>query len=334
MKQQDFEQHHQALWRRIELVLDSPHKYTTESRVHLAQFPADYRQLCHCLAIAKHRAYSPYLVDRINRLVLACHNLLYSQSPRFRYQWLRFFFAGFPQVLHANRRYIQVAALLFVLPMLVTGVLCYLDGEMIYAVMDWQQVSRMERMYDPEASVLGREREAATDLYMFGFYIFNNIGIAFREFAGGLFFGLYTVFIIVFNGVYIGAVAGHLTQLGYHSTFYPFVIGHGAFELTGLVLCGAAGLKIGMALVDPGQRSRAAALQVASREAVQIVLGAAAMLLIAAFIEAFWSSKTSVPIVVKVGVGIVCWILVLSYMRLGAGARPRTAEAGAADQWI
>lgn len=320
MKQQHFEQQYEALWSRIETLLETARKKKKDRDQDLSQLPGDYRKLCHCLALAKHRRYSPYLVDRLNRMVLACHNLLYSQSPRFRYQWLRFFVVDFPRVLYKNRWYNRMAAALFVLPMLVLGVLCYLNGEMIYALMEWHQVIQMEDMYDPGARVLGREREADTDLYMFGYYIFNNIGIAFREFAGGLFFGLYTIFILLFNGVHIGAVAGHLTQLGYQSTFYPFVIGHGAFELTGLVLCGGAGLKIGMALVDPGQQTRIAALRESSREAVQIVLGAAAMLLVAAFIEAFWSSKASVPIAIKLAVGAVFWILVLSYLRYAGRA--------------
>lgn len=313
MKQQDFEKHNESLWQRLESLLaslESQHKDRDKQR----QLPADYRQVCHHLALAKHRRYSPYLVDRLNRIVLACHNLLYSQSARFRYQWLRFLFVDYPRVLHNNRRYIWLATFLFVGPLLALAAACYFDPDFIYSVMDWQQVRGMESMYDPAARVLGREREADTDMYMFGHYIQNNIGIAFREFAGGIFFGIITAVVLVFNGIVIGAVMGHLTQLGYASTFYPFVVGHGAFELTAIVLSGAAGLKIGMSLIDPGPLKRSIALRKASREAVQIVLGAAAMLLIAAFIEAFWSSKASLPIEVKVGVGLWLWVLVLAYL--------------------
>lgn len=48
-----------------------------------------------------------------------------------------------------------------------------------------------------------------------------------------------------------GAIAGHLTDIGYGQTFWPFVIGHGAFELTAIALAGAAGLKLGWALLAP-----------------------------------------------------------------------------------
>jgi uncharacterized membrane protein SpoIIM required for sporulation len=323
VKQQDFEHHHRALWERLEerLAALPANKTAVASR----DFPADYRQVCHHLALAKHRRYSPFLVDRLNAIVVACHNLLYSQSARFRYQWLRFLLVDYPRVLHRNRVFIWVAMFLFTAPFIGLGLLCYFDPDFIYAVMDWQQVRNMESMYDPAARVLGREREADTDLMMFGHYIQNNIGIAFREFAGGIFFGLITVVVLIFNGVALGAVTGHLTQLGYVSTFYPFVIGHGSFELTAIVLSGAAGLKLGMALIDPGSATRLAALRTAGREAVQIVLGAAAMLLIAAFIEAFWSSKASLPIALKISVGAVLWILVLGYL-LFAGRSHRRAD--------
>jgi len=207
----------------------------------------------------------------------------------------------------------RLANLLFYGPAIVIGLLCYFDSDFVYSILPSEQVRMVESMYDPDARVLGRERESDTDLYMFGFYIRNNIGIAFREFAGGVFFGLGTLFFVIFNGVFLGAVFGHLTQVGYHSTLYPFVIGHGAFELTAIVIAGAAGLKLGAALIDPGPLTRVAALRAAGREAIPIILGATFMLVIAAVLEAFWSSKASLPIGLKLGVGALFWCLVLYY---------------------
>ena len=91
------------------------------------------------------------------------------------------------------------------------------------------------------------------------------------------------------------------------------MIGHGSFELTALVLAGAAGLMLGHALVAPGVRTRAVALREAGRRAISIVFGATLMLLIAAFIEAFWSSSTLVSPTVKYWVGGALWVLVFSY---------------------
>ncbi|GAB1259254.1 stage II sporulation protein M [Aurantivibrio plasticivorans] len=322
MRQQDFELQYTALWLDLEAWLSTSRwrwrkkkEQEPVSEEFIARVPEAYRLVCHHLALAKKRRYSPHLVDRLNRIVVGCHNRLYAGNPRFRYQWLRFFIIDFPRALHDNSLYVKWATILFLIPGIMLGVLCYFNPEMIYSVMSWDQVREMESMYDPSRRILGREREADTDLFMFGFYIYNNIGIAFREFAGGILLGVYTVFVLLFNGVILGAVTGHLTQLGYYETFYPFVIGHGSFELTAIVLAGAAGLKLGVSIISPGHFTRLGSLREASREAVKIVIGAGVMLLIAAFIEAFWSSKASTPVWVKLSVGAVLWALVLGYIK-------------------
>jgi uncharacterized membrane protein SpoIIM required for sporulation len=118
---------------------------------------------------------------------------------------------------------------------------------------------------------------------------------------------------LLFNGIVLGAVAGHLTRLGFHDTFWPFVSGHGAFELTAIVICGAAGLMLGHAVLAPGQYTRTQALVRQGREAVQLVLGAAMMLLVAAFIEAFWSASL-VAIELKYTIAALLWGLVILYL--------------------
>jgi uncharacterized membrane protein SpoIIM required for sporulation len=106
------------------------------------------------------------------------------------------------------------------------------------------------------------------------------------------------------------------------------VITHGAFELTGIVLSGAAGLRLGHALVAPGRRTRLEALKHHAHETVVMMYGVFGLLLIAAFVEAFWSSSRWIPPVVKYASGATCWLLVLAY--LGWQGRPRAAAAAAA----
>jgi uncharacterized membrane protein SpoIIM required for sporulation len=151
---------------------------------------------------------------------------------------------------------------------------------------------------------------------MFGYYIMNNIGIAFQTFASGLLFGLGSLFFLLFNGLMIGAVAGHLTQIGYGETFWSFVVGHGAFELTAIALAGAAGLKIGWALLVPGRLPRAEALRIAAGSSVRLVGGVIVFLLLAAFIEAYWSSMALASPTLKYAVGAALWLLVLAYLLL------------------
>jgi len=137
------------------------------------------------------------------------------------------------------------------------------------------------------------------------------------------------VFFLAYNGAFGGALAGYLTERGLASTFYSFVAPHSAFELTAIVLAGAAGLRLGYAWVAPGRYTRLESLRLAARHAVVIVYGVIGLLLIAAAIEAFWSSARWIAPAVKYGVGGACWVLVLAY--LGWQGRPRAAAAAKAE---
>ncbi|WP_281647001.1 stage II sporulation protein M [Parendozoicomonas sp. Alg238-R29] len=321
MKQQTFEKNHCATWELLETEFgESTPKSKNEDKPQFdkSRFAPLYRETCHHLAQAKHRSYSPHLVDRLNRLVLVMHNTLYSNNSRFRYQGLRFLIQDFPQALYDNRRYIGISAALFLLPGLFMFIACLTNDSMIYTMMEPVQVRQFEAMYDPANSALGRERQSDTDLAMFGYYIQNNIGISFRTFASGIAFGLGSIFFMVFNGLNIGAVFGHITRIGFEETFYPFVVGHGSFELTAIVFSGAAGLKMGFTLLAPGSYRRLTALRLAANDAIRIIYGSTLMLLIAAFLEAFWSSSSTLPVAVKYGVGALLWVLVLGWCTLAA----------------
>ncbi|MDJ0807212.1 MAG: stage II sporulation protein M [Gammaproteobacteria bacterium] len=318
MRQEQFEQEHAELWQALEeqlADLEQPRFKRIQKRMGGPEFPSRYRRVCTHYSLALSRAYSPALQERLHSLVLRGHPHLYRQQTAWRWRILHFVLLGFPRALRRHSSYFWVSLAVFLLPALLVGVGCYQDRDLIYSILDEQTVASMETMYDPANRQPGRapERSSETDFVMFGYYIMNNIGIGFRAFAGGILLGVGTLFLLLFNGVVLGGVAGHLTRLGYQDTFWPFVSGHGAFELTAIVICGAAGLMLGHALLAPGQRTRLMALKQQAAAALQLVMGAALMLLLAAFIEAFWSSS-SLPIGAKYSVAALLWLLVVLYL--------------------
>lgn len=310
MKQLEFEAQNQEFWRELDDLLKSPADAGDDQ---LRRFPQDYRRLCQNLALAKSRQYSMNLIGYLNDLVQAGYQNLYSSQLSKGKSLLDFFAYGFPSVLRNNGPTLWLAAAVFVLPYLALMIGCWLNDELIYSLMDPFQVRMMESMYEPSLQRFGRERQSDSDVLMFGYYIYNNIGIAFRCFATGIFAGVGSLFTLAFNGLVIGGVSGHLSNLGYGITFYPFVIGHGSFELTAIVFSGAAGLKLGYALIAPGQLSRKQALVRAASDAIKIMYGVFVMLMIAAFIEAFWSSSSTIPDSIKYIVGAALWLFVFYY---------------------
>ena len=162
-------------------------------------------------------------------------------------------------------------------------------------------------------------RDAGTDAGMAGFYVYNNVGIAFRCFATGILLGVGSLFFLVYNGLVTGTVAGYVMSAGYGQNIWTFMCGHAPFELTAIVISGAAGLQMGYSLVETGGRTRVGSLRQVAPSIARQILGAACLLLIAAVVEGFWS-PSSVPAPVKWTVSAVFSILVLTYIGLAGGS--------------
>ncbi|HID50295.1 MAG TPA: stage II sporulation protein M [Chromatiales bacterium] len=317
MKQEQFIRAHEADWRRLEAWLAKPDGHA--ERAPAEEFSALYREACQHLALARARLYSRHLIERLDRLVLQSHQILYGERRNLWKDMAAYVTRGFPAAVRRQWRLVLVAALLFYVPLAGMLTVVQRNPDMVYTVLDSDTLRRLEHMYDPDNREVGRDRkrQSDTDLLMFGFYVKNNTGIGFRTFASGLLFGIGTILVVVFNGLYIGAAAGHLTQLGYAETFWSFVAGHSALELNAIVLSGAAGLRLGLALLSPGRRTRLRALREESRTALQLVYGAAGMFILAAMVEAFWSPATWLPPLSKYVAGIALWVLLLAYFGFG-----------------
>lgn len=317
MKQERFVALHAREWDSLRSWLSALERQPkrTLRQEQALDFPAAYRRVCHHLALARARGYSHEVTDRLQHIVQQGHRVLYRPpAPRW-HRAATFLVAGFPRLVRSQWRCMLVAAVLFYVPALITLVLMQLRPELAHTVFTSAQLAQFEKMYDPANPHLGRS--SGTDLQMFGFYVMNNVGIAFRTFASGLLFGVGAIYVLGANGVLIGGVAGHLTAIGYGGPFWRFVVAHSAFELSALVIAGGAGLKLGLTLLAPGRQRRGPALVAAGWIGAQLALGAFAMLLAAAFIEAYWSSIAGFSDGLKFGSGALLWLLVLGWLWRG-----------------
>lgn len=336
----EFEARHHALWDELQGLLEAADRpawplnwrragRASRPRPDPARLAWLHRRCCEHLALATSRGYPLGLTQRLEGLAERAHRLIYRQQDFGLHRLRRLLLVDFPQAVRAMRGPLLVATLMFLGPALAMGWATWREPGFVLTVLDVASVAEFETMYGPSDGPIGRsDRDAQTDWRMFGFYILNNIGVAFRCFAAGLAFGVGSLFFLGFNGALGGAVAGFLTVRGHGEAFWSFVATHAAFELTAIVLAGAAGLRLGQALLMPGRLSRLAALKAAGRAAMPVVWGAAVMLVIAAAVEAFWSSARWVPPGVKYAVAGACWALVIAY--LGWQGRPARGRGDAA----
>ena len=319
MKQNEFIRRYEPLWQEFENTL-------AESRsTNVADLPASYRTICHHLSLAKLRSYSPALQERLNQIALKGHQHLYAGKNDNATDIGRVFSTDFPRCVRQHKYYVLVSALLFFGPLIWMTLGILKDPGLAYSVIDADKAQEYTRMYSEAHE--DSTRTASDDVTMFGFYIWNNVSIALRTFASGLILGVGAITILLFNGVYIGAVSGLIATSGYGDTFWSFVIGHGSFELTAIVLAGASGMKIGFAILLPGRLRRGQAVRQAALDTAPMVYGFVAMLIIAAALEAFWSPSSAVSNTVKYVVGSTLWVLVLAYLAL-AGRGGQSDQSG------
>lgn len=313
MKQKQFELQHAQLWANIEAVLQGQSTQTET-------FPSLYRRLCQSLALATQRGYSPALTDYLQKMALDCHSRLYGHAierPATLRHWLT---RELPHRVREEWRLLLLATIVFWGVALAVGLLVWLKPHWIYSFISSQQLADMQRMYQPGQIRAGRGGEG--DVMMFGFYIWHNVSITFRTFAGGILGGIPALASLAFNGMHLGAVGSWLSKdPATRETFWSFVITHSSFEITGLMLSGIAGMRLGLSLIHPGRLSRRHALLLASQRMFPLIVGAALLTVLAAFFEGFWSASAAVPSHVKYAVGGLCWMLVIAFFALAGRSR-------------
>jgi uncharacterized membrane protein SpoIIM required for sporulation len=311
MRQEAFERAGASRWQAFEHTLDA-----LDAREPVQDFPRQYRLVCQDLVLARDRQFEVSLVERLNALALRGHQHLYGARPASS-GFVDLFLRRFPRAVRREWRLVALMCVFFYGVGGLVFVLAQRTPELVYSILDPLQAARYEEMYDPAAAHQIEERSATEGVGMFFFYLGNNLGVDVRTFAGGILFGVGSLFIVILNAVLIGATAAHIQNVGLGETFWPFVIGHGSFELAACVLSGVAGMRMGLALVATGARSRADELRAATRGSIPIVYGVALMTVIAAVLEALWSGQPAIPANVRVGVGAALWALVGVWLALG-----------------
>src|SRR5262245_49914014 len=171
MRQAPFEAAYAKEWDEFESFLDTKKE---KPPFDAAEMPERYRRICHQLALAQDRRYSPDLVDRLNGLALRGHHALYATQRRQSGRAVEFMLSGFPRLVRAEWRVVCAAALLFFGPLgLLIGAL-QIYPEFVHYLLEPEQIAQFHSMYDPANRRLGM-READGSLQMFGFYIWNNV---------------------------------------------------------------------------------------------------------------------------------------------------------------
>lgn len=290
-----------------------------------------YRAAAADLALARRRYPGDPVVARLEALVTRARPLVYPRSAR-RGELVRFFSTAYWQRVRERPGMLALAAALLVAPAALATAWALSDPGAAVGVVP----SQFRGAADPPlAHGISGARESAFTAQLFT----HNIAVTFAAFAIGITAGLGTAALLVFNGGLLGAVSGLAFGAGNGTAFVRFVAGHGLLELSCVVVCSAAGMRVGWGWVSPGPRRRGQSLGQEARAAVEIVLGTMPWLVVAALAEAFVRpAGLPLGVVVAIGLGLagLFWTLVAVRGRTRAAPAttrvPRSSSSPAGDR--
>jgi uncharacterized membrane protein SpoIIM required for sporulation len=310
MTEQIFIQQREPVWNEFARLIAGK---KSELKKGAVSFVRKFREITQDINTAKSCGFDPAIVERLNALINEGNQILYAQRNWPLKEPLRFIWRTFPQKVRSQWKGILAVTMLFYSFTIFFSLLCIRFPGIAEELVSPDQLEYYAEMYNPENTHFLKPRDVSNDADAFGFYIYNNISIAFRTFAGGIIAGIGSLFFLLFNAGFLGIVTGHIINTGFAQTFFPFVIAHSAFEITAIIFSAYAGLLLGYRFFITKGLTRGASVKKAGRDAFPIITGSTIMLVIAAVIEAFWSSKHSFSFMLRITFGISMWILALLY---------------------
>ena len=286
------------------------------------EFVREYRDLTADLARLRTatRGREATEVFYLNRLVASAHNLLYRRRSLPLRTVGHFFFHEAPREIRASTLPILLAASLLGLPAGIAYTAIVRDPRVARMFVSPEMFDRAARGVQSAQHGEGyiKDPQLFRPVMATGI-ITNNVQVAFLAFAFGITAGVFTIWILLANGISLGAVFGLYASKGIGPLLLAFVAPHGVLELSAIAISGGAGFLLAAGMLVPGNRTRRTALIENGRRAITLVGGAALMLVVAGVLEGFVSPIEWWPLQGKLAVSGVTAVLLYAYIRLGAG---------------
>ncbi len=294
----------------------------------LPDFAARYREVAADLARARTYRAGPAILSRLERLAAAGHNALYrDERSTWRQIWI-VLARECPAAVVEARRYVLLAFLTFIVPAAAGFALLRERPALAAELLPDVMLRRAEAGEIRKAAGRGYVDVAPEDrALMASGIITNNVRVAIACFAGGIFLGVGSLVLLAYNGLAIGAFAGHFANAGLLDYLLTFILGHGALELFAIWVAGAAGFLLGRSVVAPGRLSRSDALVLSGRLAVRMIGATALLLIVAGMIEGFVSAG-GYGVGARVGASAASLGLLAAYLLNGVRARAASSASG------
>lgn len=312
---------HKASWAELEQLVERFQKKNRGIQAaDIDRLTLLYKKTSAHLAYVRSYYPSDELTQYLNQLVSRAHNLTYKQQATSWQQITYFFGTYFILLIQKRLTFMAIAAFLFVIGGIFGYAAVMIDPLNLYYVLP----AGMAEQIDPAR--LGEGHDAINSPVVSTMIMTNNMRVAILAFVSGVTFGLVPIYLLLFNGLLIGALAAIYQQAGSSYAFWAYILPHGVIELTAIFIAGGAGLYMGYRMLVPGRYARKHQFLEAVKESAQLLLATLPLFFIAGVIEGFITPSTTLSLETKYGVAIVTLLLLVIWYLFGQRRR-RTQSA-------
>lgn len=285
-------------WDRLERLLGEVDRSGLRqlSRAELRELALLYRQVAADLSVLRRDETAGTYSSYVNQLLARAHNVVYSGRKAGAGSLWRFLRDDYPVIFQRNLRFVAASLMVSLACGLLGVVVTSARPEFMTHFLGPQMIATMERHQMWTHSIVGVAPMATSAIMT------NNLSVSFATFAGGITFGLWTLFSLYSNGMLLGVIGAACHHYGMSLALWSFVAAHGSLELPSIVIAGAAGLRLGQAMVFPGEYRWKDSVARGGMEATRLVSGIIPMLVVAGCLEGFFSPSAA-PVWLKFSVG-------------------------------
>lgn len=284
IKLKTFIQQNRQDWQELEQMITTFNKSRSKpSNQKIEKFDRLYQKTAQNLSYSQTFFPDSEVTIHLNQLVSHAHNIIYQTENSSWKQLKDFLLEKFIGLFLEQWRAVLVATLLFVAGGLVGFIIVSQDPLHLDVLLP----GTLANILSPDDLASNVQADAVDGATMSVMIMTNNIQVAILAFAGGITFGILTVYVMIYNGLLVGALAGLFWHSGSSYVFWAYIVPHGVIELLAIFIAGGAGLLMGYKLLVPGELKRSVQLKYYAMRSVQLLLGTIPLFIIAGVIEGF-----------------------------------------------
>jgi uncharacterized membrane protein SpoIIM required for sporulation len=230
----------------------------------------------------------------INSIAAGIYLSIYKNKKEKSHRIITFWTTELPLIMYKHRKVLLFAFVYFVLFAIIGGVSAATDQTFVRSIMGDGYVDMTEQNI-ANGDPFGVYKDM-NPFFMFVQIALNNIMVAMKVFAWGLFFSVGTLYHLFTNGIMMGSFEEMFIKHGLGVKFILVVFVHGTLELSAIILAGCAGLIMGNSLLFPKTYTRIQSLLMAAKDGVKILLSLVPVFITAAFFESYVTRHTGMPV--------------------------------------